>query len=113
MLTKPLFQKFIVYIIKNLCSKFGCHISSNNRDKQGGGIRPPQGIERFKSPRSDRVKDFEEKGMPENLKKSSKTGGRVSTTSDLYNNPKRVLFQAGNRQISQKFAEKGYSPSGT
>ena len=26
--------------MNNLCVKFGCHISSNNRDKQGGGIRP-------------------------------------------------------------------------
>ena len=56
MLIKLLFQKFIVYIMNNLCAKFGCHISSNSKDKQGGGIRPPPGIECFKSPRSDRVK---------------------------------------------------------
>ena len=42
MLIKPLFQKFIVYIMDNHCAKFGCHISSNNRDKQGGRVRPPQ-----------------------------------------------------------------------
>ena len=43
---KPLFQKFIVYKMNNLCTKFACHISSNNRDKQGGGgrIRPPQAL---------------------------------------------------------------------
>ena len=35
MLIMLLFQKFIVYIMNNLCAKFGCHISSNNRDKPG------------------------------------------------------------------------------
>ena len=60
MLIKPLFQKFIVYIMNKLCAKFGCHISSNNRDKQGGGNPPPPpGSECFKSPRSDRVKAFD------------------------------------------------------
>ena len=44
MLTRSLFQKFIVYMMNNLCAKFGCHISSNKRDKQGGGIRPPQAL---------------------------------------------------------------------
>ena len=44
MLIMILFQKFIVYIMNNLCAKFGCHISSNNRDKQGGGIRSPQAL---------------------------------------------------------------------
>ena len=56
------------------------------------------------------VKDFEEKGMPEILKKSSKTGDRFAATSDLQNNVERVLFQAGNRQLSQKFPDKVYSP---
>ena len=27
-------------IMNNLCARFGCHISSNNRDKQGA-VRPP------------------------------------------------------------------------
>ena len=43
MLIKPLFQEFIVYVMNNLCAKFGSHISSNGRDKQGGGI-PPQAL---------------------------------------------------------------------
>ena len=45
--------------------------------------------------------------MPEILKKSQKTGDRFTATSDLQNNVERVLFQAGNRQLSQKFREKG------
>ena len=46
MLIKLLFQKFIVYIMNNLCAKFGCHISSNSKDKQGGGAEsaPPQAL---------------------------------------------------------------------
>ena len=48
--------------------------------------------------------------MPEILKKSSKTGNRFTTTSDLQSNVERVLFKARNRQLSQKFPEKGYSP---
>ena len=62
MLIKPLFQKFILNMMNNLCAKFGCHISSNNRDKQEGRFRPPppRGIECFKSPRSGRVTDSSE-----------------------------------------------------
>ena len=56
------------------------------------------------------IKDFEEKGMPEILKKSSKTRDRFTATSDLQNNVERVLFQAGNRQLSQKFPKEVYSP---
>ena len=41
--------------------------------------------------------------MPEILKKSSKTGDRFTSTSGLQNNVECVLFQAGNRQLSQKF----------
>ena len=44
-------------MMKNLCAKFGCHMSSNKRDKQGAESAPPPGIECFKSPRSDRVKE--------------------------------------------------------
>ena len=36
-LIELLFHKFIVYIMNYLCAKLGCHISNNNRDKQGGG----------------------------------------------------------------------------
>ena len=48
--------------------------------------------------------------MPEILKKSSKTGDQFTAISDLQNNMERVLFQAGDRQLSQKFPEKVYSP---
>ena len=44
MLIKLLFQKFIVYIMNNLCAKFGCHISSNSKDKQGVESAPPQAL---------------------------------------------------------------------
>ena len=37
--------------------------------------------------------------MPEILKKSSKTGDRFTTTSNLQNNVEHVFFQAGNRQL--------------
>ena len=47
--------------------------------------------------------------MPEILKKSSKTGDRF-TAINLQNNVVSVLFQAGNRQLSQKFPKKVYSP---
>ena len=48
--------------------------------------------------------------MPKILKKSSKTGDRFTATSDLPNTVQRTVFQAGNRQLSQKFPEKVYSP---
>ena len=48
--------------------------------------------------------------MPEILKKSSKTGDRSTAISDLQNNEEHVLFQAGNKQLSQKFPEQIYSP---
>ena len=51
-----------------------------------------------------------EKGIPEILKKSSKTGDRFTAISDLQNNVRCVLFMAGNTQLSQKFPEKVYSP---
>ena len=44
--------------------------------------------------------------MLEIFKKSSKAGDRLTATSDLQNNEERVLFQAGNRQLSRKFSEK-------
>ena len=53
---KLLFKEFIVHIMKNFRAKLGCHVSNNNRDKEGGGFRP-LGIEFFKTPRSDRVKE--------------------------------------------------------
>ena len=56
------------------------------------------------------MKDFEEKGMSEILKKSSKTGDRFTVISDLQNNEERVWFQPGNRQLSRKFPEQVYSP---
>ena len=56
------------------------------------------------------IKDFEENGMPEILEKSSETRDQFTAISDLQNNEKRVLFQAGRRQISQKFSEQVYSP---
>ena len=48
--------------------------------------------------------------MPEILKKWSKTGDRFTATSDLQNNVEHASIQAGNRQLSQKFLEKVYSP---
>ena len=78
MLIKLLFQKFIVYIMNNLCAKFGCHISSNSKDKQGGrNPPPPPGIECFKSPRSDRVKHVTSADVERCLKgvKRSKSTG--------------------------------------
>ena len=48
--------------------------------------------------------------MPEILKKFSKTGDRFTAISDLQNNEDRVLFQAEDRQLRQKFPEKVYSP---
>ena len=46
------------------------------------------------------------KGQPEILKKSLRTRDRFTAISDLQNNEERVLFQAGNRQLSQQFPEK-------
>ena len=40
------------------------------------------------------IKDIEENGMPEILKKLSKTGDRFTDISDLQNNEECVLFQA-------------------
>ena len=48
--------------------------------------------------------------MSEILRKSSKTGDLFTAISDLQSNVERVLFQAGNRHLSQKFPEKVYSP---
>ena len=56
------------------------------------------------------IKDFDEKGMTDILKKSSKTWDRFTAIPDLQNNEEHVLFQAGNSQLSQKFPEKVYSP---
>ena len=56
------------------------------------------------------IKDFEEMGIPEILRKSSKTGDRFTAISDLQSNVERVLLQVGNMQLSQKFPEKVYSP---
>ena len=52
------------------------------------------------------IKDFEEKSKSEILKKSSKTGDRFTAIPDIQNNEERVLFQAGNSQLCQKFPEK-------
>ena len=49
------------------------------------------------------IKDFEEKGMSEILKKSSKTGDQFTAISDLQNNEERVLFQAGNDNSVESF----------
>ena len=54
-----------------------------------------------------------EKGKPEILKKSLKIGDRFTAISDLRNNEQRVLVQAGERQLSQNFPAKVYSPPGT
>ena len=56
--------------------------------------------------RHSKFREFEKKGMREILKKSSKTGDRFTAVSDLKNNEERVLFQAANRQRSQKFPDK-------
>ena len=56
------------------------------------------------------IKDFEEKGMPEILKKSSKTRVQFTAISDLQNNVEHVLFQVGNRQLSRSLSERVYSP---
>ena len=45
-------------------------------------------------------------GMPEILKKSSKTGDQFTTILDLQSNKECVSFQAGNRQLSQNFPER-------
>ena len=52
------------------------------------------------------IKDFNEKGKPEILQKLSKTREQFTAISDLQNNEELVLFQAGNRQLSQNFPEK-------
>ena len=44
--------------------------------------------------------------MQEILKMSSKTGDQFTAISDLQDNVEHVLFQDGNRQLSQKFPEK-------
>ena len=51
------------------------------------------------------IKDFEGKGKPEILKKSSKTRGSIYSHFRSSNNEEHALFQAGNRQLSQKFPE--------
>ena len=48
--------------------------------------------------------------MPEIRKKSSKKEDRFTATSDLRNDVERVSFRAVNRQLSQQFSEKVYSP---
>ena len=55
-LIELLFQIFIAYIMNNLRAILGCHMSSNNRDKQGTESARSPGIECFKTSRSDRVK---------------------------------------------------------
>ena len=47
-----------------------------------------------------------ERGMPEILNKSSKTGDRFTAILDLQKNEERVSFQAGNTQLNHKFPEK-------
>ena len=51
-----------------------------------------------------------EKGKPEILKKSSKTRDQFTATSDFQYSEERVLFQAGNRQLSRQFPEKVLKP---
>ena len=53
---------------------------------------------------------FEENGMPEILNKSSKARDQFAAITDLQNNVERVLFQAGNWQLSRRFSEQVYSP---
>ena len=64
----------------------------------------------FSVPHASRIRDFEEKGMPEMVKKSSKTWDRFTAISDLQNSNERVSVQPGNRQLSRKFLDKVYSP---
>ena len=42
--------------------------------------------------------------------KRRQIGDRFTAISDLQNNEERVLFQAGNRQLSQKFPKTVYGP---
>ena len=56
------------------------------------------------------MKDFAGNGMPEIIEKSAKTRDLFTAISDLQNNEERVLFQAGNRQLSRKILEQVYSP---
>ena len=49
------------------------------------------------------IKDFEEKGMSEILKKLSKTGDQFTAISYLENNEERVLFQARNGNSVESF----------
>ena len=56
------------------------------------------------------IKDFEEKGMSEVLKKASKTGDRFTAISDLQNNVERVLFLAGNSNSVKSFQRKFIVP---
>ena len=44
----------------------------------------------FRHSKFSKFKDFEENGMPEILKKSSKTGDQFTAISDLQNNVERV-----------------------
>ena len=41
---------------------------------------------------------------------SSKTGDQFTAISDLQYSEEHVLFQGGNRQLSQKFSKQVYSP---
>ena len=44
------------------------------------------------------------------LEKLSESGDRFTAISYLQNNEERVLLQAGNRQLIQKFSEQVYRP---
>ena len=58
------------------------------------------------------MKDFEEKGACQRSSKSRQKQGIDLRPLQIFKTMcvERVLFQAGNRQLSQKFPEKGYSP---
>ena len=49
------------------------------------------------------MKDFEEKGMPEILQKSSKTRDGFIAILDCQNNTERALFLVENRQLKRSF----------
>ena len=49
-----------------------------------------------------RIKDYEAKSKLEILKKSSKTGDRLTAISDLQDNEERVLFRAGKKATPSK-----------
>ena len=54
--------------------------------------------------------NFDEKGMPEIIKKSSKAGDQFTTILDLQNNEEHVYFRLGIGSSVKGSPEKVYSP---